>query len=73
MTCRLLLGRNLAEIEEFDRIAALVEAVLVDIEVQRRHERDVQTTEVQGAPQECERVHEVLKRVLRIHAFGKVT
>jgi hypothetical protein len=28
---------------------------------------------VQGAPQECERVHEVLKRVLRIHAFGKVT
>jgi hypothetical protein len=39
--------------------------VLADIEVQRRHERDVQTTELQGAPHECERVNEVLTRVIR--------
>jgi hypothetical protein len=64
MTCRLLLGRDIGD-DDFERIASLVEAVLADIEVQRRHERDVQVTELQGAPHECERVNEVLKRVLR--------
>jgi hypothetical protein len=65
MTCRLLLGRDIGDDDDFERIASLVEAVLADIEVQRRHERDVQVTELQGAPHECERVNEVLTRVLR--------